>query len=251
MKQILGSSLCFAVALTLTGPARGGNGQSASLTILANGRITIVDDTARSKVTTAEKIRKTPCASLGNLAPSSTEVRIQTDAGASYGVFLRAANWLAGCDVRGLRLASPTASGRLPHDDDARLQMNTGPRMPPPPLLCMRTWDGQVICPPEPKGPTIVSFAGDGSIFVSMDARMKKSTADSLATDIAADLRSTHPTDELVYVRADQKLAYARFVEALTLLNLNGYSRLALINEAIDSERRLDMSGKWLSEPKP
>jgi biopolymer transport protein ExbD len=92
--------------------------------------------------------------------------------------------------------------------------------------------------PKQPqKPPTYVSINNNGDISVSMSATvMKPTTLQTMATDVAAALAVPNPTTQRIFIRADQKVRYGRFMQVINQLQTDGYFKIGLISEEVQPD---------------
>jgi biopolymer transport protein ExbD len=76
--------------------------------------------------------------------------------------------------------------------------------------------------------PTVINIQADG-LFVGETA----TDLDHLPAAIAHSLNKPEPTLEQVYLRADRKVRYQRFMEVINALQASGYFKLGLVNEEL------------------
>jgi biopolymer transport protein TolR len=81
---------------------------------------------------------------------------------------------------------------------------------------------------PDPVEPLVISLRADGSIFIE-DAQVD---ADTLVPKLRA-ITNNKP-DTRIYVRGDQRLQYGAIMQVMGLVNVAGFSRVALITEMPD-----------------
>lgn len=74
--------------------------------------------------------------------------------------------------------------------------------------------------------PTVVHIQAD-ALFIGDHA----TSLDRLPADLARDLHKPQPTLEQVYLQADRKVRYRRFMEVINTLQSAGYFKVALVNE--------------------
>jgi len=90
------------------------------------------------------------------------------------------------------------------------------------------------------KPPTYISIAQNGDLFVSFATgpnatEMRPATLPSLASLVAASLGSADPTNQQVFVRADQHVHYGVFMAVVNQLQEDGYYKLGLISEEVQN----------------
>ncbi|SMF32694.1 Cell division and transport-associated protein TolR [Tistlia consotensis] len=78
---------------------------------------------------------------------------------------------------------------------------------------------------PDPVEPLVISVRADGSIFIE-DARVDE---DTLVPKLRA-ITNNKP-DTRIYVRGDQRLQYGTIMQIMGLVNLAGFTHVALITE--------------------
>jgi len=88
------------------------------------------------------------------------------------------------------------------------------------------------------KPPTYISIAPNGQLFVSFatgptSSELRPATLPTLASLVAASLAVPNPTNEQVFVRADQHVKYGAFMAVVNQLQLDGYYKLGLISEEV------------------
>jgi biopolymer transport protein ExbD len=76
--------------------------------------------------------------------------------------------------------------------------------------------------------PTVIDIQPAG-LFVGEHA----TDLDHLPADLARSLKKPEPTLEQVYLRADRKVRYRRFIEVINALQASGYFKVALVNEEL------------------
>jgi biopolymer transport protein ExbD len=74
--------------------------------------------------------------------------------------------------------------------------------------------------------PTVINIQLDG-LFIGERA----TSLAALPADLARDLKKPEPTLEQVYLRADRKVRYRRFMDVINALQAAGYFKVALVNE--------------------
>ncbi len=90
------------------------------------------------------------------------------------------------------------------------------------------------------KPPTYVSIQPDGTIAVSFatgpqSTVMRPATLDNMASLIGASLGVPNPTTQQVFIRADQHVRYGAFMAVVNRLQLDGYYKIGLISEEVQS----------------
>jgi biopolymer transport protein ExbD len=88
------------------------------------------------------------------------------------------------------------------------------------------------------KPPTYLSIDDQGHLFVSFatgpaSTEMRPATLDNMAGLIASSLASPNPTNEQVFIRADQHVRYGVFMAVVNQLQLDGYYKIGLISEEV------------------
>ncbi len=81
----------------------------------------------------------------------------------------------------------------------------------------------------KPKEPTFVSIEKEGEIFIGD----QPSTLDGLAADLVAKIGGDAPTEERIFVRANQDVIYEDFMSVMNQLQDNGFYEIGLISEDI------------------
>jgi len=82
----------------------------------------------------------------------------------------------------------------------------------------------------EPKPPVILSLNRVGEVFIG-DERIDPGDLEDRLSRLAAE----DPT-RIVFVRGDQTISYAQLMDALSLVNRAGFSKVSLIAEATASK---------------
>ena len=90
------------------------------------------------------------------------------------------------------------------------------------------------------KPPTYVSIAQNGQVFVSFatgptSTEMHPATLDTMAGLIAQSLAVPNPTSQQVFIRADQHVRYGVFMSVVNRLQMDGYYKIGLISEEVQS----------------
>ncbi len=90
------------------------------------------------------------------------------------------------------------------------------------------------------KPPTIIDIAQDGTLAVSFatgptTTENHPATLDNLNTMLAQSLGVPNPTEQLVFIHADQKLRYGIFMSVVNRLQLDGYFHIGIISEEVQS----------------
>ena len=75
--------------------------------------------------------------------------------------------------------------------------------------------------------PTVVSIQRSGAIYIGPT----ESSPARLAADLNTRFGISRPTEERVFVRADEQVRYVQFMEVLNALQDGGYYQIALIGE--------------------
>jgi len=88
------------------------------------------------------------------------------------------------------------------------------------------------------KPPTYLSLDPQGHLFVSFSTgpnstEMRPATLDNMAGLIASSLGVANPTNEQVFIRADQHVKYGVFMAVVNKLQLDGYYKIGLISEEV------------------
>ena len=88
------------------------------------------------------------------------------------------------------------------------------------------------------KPPTYLSIDSKGELFVSFSTsptstEMRPATLDDMAGLIASSLGVPNPTNEQVFIRADQHVKYGVFMAVVNKLQLDGYYKIGLISEEV------------------
>ena len=82
--------------------------------------------------------------------------------------------------------------------------------------------------PGPPQEPTVVNIQ-TGGIFIGE----RPTRLETLPADLARALAKPQPTFERVYVRADKKVRYRRFMDVMNTLQAAGFFQVALVNEEL------------------
>jgi len=90
------------------------------------------------------------------------------------------------------------------------------------------------------KPPTYLSIDQNGQISVSFatsatTTEMRPATLDTMASLIAQSLAVPNPTNEQVFIRADQHVKYGIFMGVVNRLQMDGYYKIGLISEEVQS----------------
>ena len=64
---------------------------------------------------------------------------------------------------------------------------------------------------------------------------MRPATLDDMAGLIASSLGVANPTNEQVFIRADQHVKYGVFMAVVNRLQIDGYYKIGLISEEVQS----------------
>jgi biopolymer transport protein ExbD len=75
--------------------------------------------------------------------------------------------------------------------------------------------------------PTVVSIQRSGAIYIGAN----ETSPGRLAADLNTKFGISQPTEERVFVRADEQVRYIQFMEVLNALQDGGYYQVALIGE--------------------
>jgi len=79
----------------------------------------------------------------------------------------------------------------------------------------------------EREEPTVVSIQRSGAVYIGP----QETSPARLAADLNTRFGITRPTEERVFVRADEEVRYVQFMEVLNALQDGGYYQVALIGE--------------------
>jgi biopolymer transport protein ExbD len=90
------------------------------------------------------------------------------------------------------------------------------------------------------KPPTYISISNDGQLFVSFatgpsSTEMRPTTLDTMASMVAQSLGAANPTAEQVFIRADPHVKYGVFMSVVNRLQIDGYYKIGLISEEVQS----------------
>ena len=90
------------------------------------------------------------------------------------------------------------------------------------------------------KPPTYISIDAAGQLFVSFatgptSTEMHPTTLDTMASMVAQSLGVANPTGEQVFIRADQHVKYGVFMAVVNRLQIDGYYKIGLISEEVQS----------------
>jgi biopolymer transport protein ExbD len=90
------------------------------------------------------------------------------------------------------------------------------------------------------KPPTYISISNDGQLFVSFatgptSTEMHPTTLDTMATMVGQSLGVPNPTGEQVFIRADPHVKYGIFMGVVNRLQIDGYYKIGLISEEVQS----------------
>jgi biopolymer transport protein ExbD len=91
------------------------------------------------------------------------------------------------------------------------------------------------------KPPTYLSIDPQGQLFVSFSTgptstEMRPATLDNMAGLIASSLGVANPTNEQVFIRADQHVKYGTFMAVVNQLQIDGYYKIGLISEEVQPD---------------
>jgi biopolymer transport protein ExbD len=80
----------------------------------------------------------------------------------------------------------------------------------------------------HPATPIVVGLTADGQIYISTSAdQLKRTTLDALAADLAP----LSDTSAQIFIRADKRVPYGRFVAVMDRLRSAGYVKVGLVAE--------------------
>jgi biopolymer transport protein ExbD len=79
--------------------------------------------------------------------------------------------------------------------------------------------------------PTVVSIQRSGAVYIGPN----ETSPSRLAADLNTVFGVSKPTEERVFVRADEEVRYVQFMEVLNALQDGGYYQVALIGEDFSS----------------
>ena len=82
----------------------------------------------------------------------------------------------------------------------------------------------------EPKPPVILSLNRAGEVFIG-DERMDPGDLEGRLSGLAAE-----DATRIVFVRGDKTISYAQLMDALSLVNRAGFSKVSLVAEAVASK---------------
>jgi biopolymer transport protein ExbD len=90
------------------------------------------------------------------------------------------------------------------------------------------------------KPPTYISIDNAGQMFVSFatgptSTEMRPATLTNLSTMLAQSLAVPNPTGEQVFIRADAHVRYGQFMSVVNQLQTDGYYKIGLISEEVQS----------------
>jgi biopolymer transport protein ExbD len=90
------------------------------------------------------------------------------------------------------------------------------------------------------KPPTYVSIAQNGQLFVSFatgpqSTEMRPATLDNMSGLVDQSLGVTSRVNQQVFIRADQHVKYGVFMAVVNRLQLDGYYKIGLISEEVQS----------------
>jgi biopolymer transport protein ExbD len=74
--------------------------------------------------------------------------------------------------------------------------------------------------------PVIITLSAEG-LFIGETA----TSVDGLPADLARTLGGPNPTAQTVYLRADRKVRYQRFMQVMDRLHSTGFSQVGLVSE--------------------
>ena len=80
---------------------------------------------------------------------------------------------------------------------------------------------------PNPPKPVFISIQNTGRVFIGDFP----SSVDSLGQDLNSQIGRRNPTDERIFIRADQTTRYGDFMQVMNALQDNGYYSVALVGE--------------------
>ena len=85
------------------------------------------------------------------------------------------------------------------------------------------------LAPPaeNPPKPVFISVTTDGSVYIGDG----QSSFESLGADLNESIGSRDPTNERIYIRADQETRYGDFMQAMNSLQDSGFYSVALVGE--------------------
>lgn len=85
------------------------------------------------------------------------------------------------------------------------------------------------FAPPQenPPKPVFISVTTDGSVYIGDG----KSSFESLGAELNEAIGSRDPTNERIYIRADQETRYGDFMQAMNSLQDAGFYSVALVGE--------------------
>ena len=91
------------------------------------------------------------------------------------------------------------------------------------------------------KPPTIIDIAQDGTLAVSFatgptSSENHPATLDNMNTLLAQSLGVPDPTNQLVFIHANQKLRYGIFMAVVNKLQLDGYFKIGIISEEVQPQ---------------
>jgi biopolymer transport protein ExbD len=93
--------------------------------------------------------------------------------------------------------------------------------------------------PKDQKPPTYISIDNSGNLSVSFATGPQSTemhpvaSLQGLAPVLAASLGVPNPTNERVFIRADQRVKYRKFMDVLNQLETDGYFKIGLISEEV------------------
>jgi biopolymer transport protein ExbD len=83
----------------------------------------------------------------------------------------------------------------------------------------------------HPKKPTYISLQKGGQVFIVTN----RTTLDALGADLSKALDVPNPQNEVVLIRADRDVKYADFMAVVNQLQTDGFYKVGLITENIDT----------------
>lgn len=85
------------------------------------------------------------------------------------------------------------------------------------------------LVPPtdNPPKPVFISIKTDGSVYIGDG----QTSFDTLGADLTRDIGRRDPTQERIYIRADQETRYGDFMQAMNSLQDAGFYSVALVGE--------------------
>lgn len=87
----------------------------------------------------------------------------------------------------------------------------------------------RAVSPPtqNPPKPIFISIQNDGDVFIG-DFR---SDVGTLGADLTAQIGRRNPSEERIFIRADQQTRYGDFMQVMNALQDNGFYSVALVGE--------------------